>query len=104
MRTAESMLEPADLEIYIGELFGRPFYLPRMLACCAGRRRDFPHDRMQALCHAMRRVARIQVGMVSLFNHGLPENEADGLQRQLPAGQLPHLIGSLDCVWEVRLP
>jgi hypothetical protein len=101
LRTAESMLEPAQFEIYVGALFGRPFYLPRVLACCMGRRRDFPRKRMQSLCHTIRCVARVQLGMVSLFSSGTADDEMEALQQSDLSRELPRLVERLDCVWQV---
>lgn len=101
LRTAEGMLEPAQYEIFTGFFVGRPFYLPRVLACCMGRRREFPHDRMKSLCHTMRCVARVQLGMISLFNSGSTEEETASLQSSLPKDVLPGLVEGLDGVLQV---
>ena len=102
LRTVESLLEPAEREIYSGKLVGRPFYMPRALAscCCMGRRNRFPSESMQRLCNAVRTVARVQLGMISLFNSRVPEKDLEELRQHLPEGLLAQLVIGLGSVFE----
>ena len=103
LRTVESLLEPAEREIYSGKLVGRPFYMPRALAscCCMGRRNRFPSESMQRLCSSIRNVARVQLGMISLFNSRVPEKDLEALRQHLPEGLLAQLVRGLGGVLEV---
>jgi hypothetical protein len=104
LRFVDSLLEPAKREIYLGRLFGRPFYFPRVFASllCLGERRQFPLKRLQRLCHAVRRVARVQLSLISLFEDRVSDEVVAVLRSSFPEHLLSCLISSTAAVVEAR--
>ena len=105
VRYVESLLEPAKREIYLGRLYGRPFYVPRIFASCLclGERRHFPLKRTQKLCAAVRRIARVQLSLISLFEDGVSDEVVAVLRSSFPEHLLSCLIKSTARVLEVRI-
>ena len=68
LREADSLLAAADHEMFMGRVFGRPYYMPRPFAmlCTGGNRRPFPHSRVHHVISAVRSVARVEMSLMSL--------------------------------------
>ena len=94
LQYSQSLLDGAKHEIYVGRFRGRPYYIPRCFAslACRGHARKFPYKRLEDLMRAVRRVARVQLSLISLFEDGVSPEVVSVIRNSFPEHLLSCLI------------
>jgi hypothetical protein len=103
LQSVESSIDAASREIFAGRLAGHAIYMPRLFASwiCLGAARPFPSQQVQALCAAIRTVARLLLSLFSLFENGVTQAMSDVIMERFPEDLVPRLVEHSGNILEV---